>query len=360
MNIKKKLKDYAKENNLYYENVAAYINELETLGYDKYTLDALKHVIASAHSTVENGQWATNVLGHANEAYAAYMARDSFGEHNKDHFNNILGMTLGDWLGNTLGRTPTLPEVATAVGFLAGEGMVASKKPKGSSNAWHSMASGALASFWGSTIRNSTVQRLDARHNQILTRIKQMSDDGRMERLQKFVNSDAARKLKFTDNENRKTLKGLVHGASGEGAATSSDSLPRPAARTVDLSDRDGRGRRIGDLRGSNSARQSDPDDLTPDGDDVFVPSSGAAFRHVNLDHNPLLVVARGDRANHMTSLADADELDIYQMAEEVFSSLTLDDWAIIPDDNDPFGNRDPFRDGVKWVPGLGSPRVNP
>ena len=339
MNIKEKLKNYAKENNLYYENIAAYVNELEALGYDKDSLDALKHVIASAHSTVERGQWTTNVIGHANEAYAAYRARDNFGEHNKDHFNNVLGMTLGGWLSNTLGRMPTLPEIVTAVGVIAGDGMVASHRPKGSSNVWHSMASGALASFWGNTIRNSTVQRLDARHTQILTRIKQMSDDGRMERLQKFVDSGAARKLKFTDTTNTKALKSLVHGKAGSSSATSSGALQRSAAGSVDLPDRD---------------------DLTPDGDDLLVPSSGAAVRPVNLDHNHLLDVAPDGEFNHMTSLADVDDLNIYQMAEEVFSSLTLDDWAIIPNDNDPFGNRDPFANGVKWVPGIGLPPVNP
>ena len=339
MNIKEKLKNYAKENNLYYENISAYVNELEALGYDKDSLDALKHVIASAHSTVERGQWTTNVIGHANEAYAAYRARDNFGEHNKDHFNNVLGMTLGGWLSSTLGRTPTLPEIVTAVGVIAGDGLVASHRPKGSSNVWHSMASGALASFWGNTIRNSTVQRLDARHNQILTRIKQMSDDGRMKRLQKFVDSGAARKLTFTDTTNTKALKSLVHGKAGNSSAISSGALQRSAAGSVDLPDRD---------------------DLTPDSDDLLVPSSGAAVRPVNLDDTLLLDVAPGDEADHMASLADVDDLNIYQMAEEVFSGLTLDDWAIIPNDNDPFGNRDPFANGVKWVPGIGLPPVNP
>ncbi len=59
---------------------------------------------------------------------------------------------------------------------------------------------------------------------------------------------------------------------------------------------------------------------------------------------------------NSHTGFAGADELDIRQMADEVFASLTLDDWAVIPDDSDPFGGRDPFADGVKWVPGLGPP----
>lgn len=362
MNIKEKLKNYAKENNLYYENVAAYINELETLGYDKYTLDALKHVIASAHSTVKKGQWTTNVLGHANEAYAAYQARDNFGEHNKDHFNNVLGMTLGGWLNNTLGRPPTLPEIATAVGVLAGEGMVASQKPKGSSNVWHSMASGALASFWGNTIRNSTIQRLDTRRNQILTQIRQMSDDGRMGRLQQFVDSGAAQKLKFTDKSNKKALMGLVHGEAGNNAVKIPDALQRSPARSADLPGLDSRKRDRGDLQGLSPAGQPDPDRLTPDRGDTFAPSFGGSVepRSLNPDPGNLRNIVPEDQADHMASLAGIDELDIYQMAEEVFSRLTLDDWAIIRDDNDPFDNRDPFANGVKWVPGLGPPPGNP
>jgi len=70
--------------------------------------------------------------------------------------------------------------------------------------------------------------------------------------------------------------------------------------------------------------------------------------------------MTQDDRTEHTASFTVDDDDDLYQMAEEVFSSLTLDDWAIIHDDDDPFDNRDPFRDGVKWVPGLGPPPVTP
>lgn len=104
------------------------------------------------------------------------------------------------------------------------------------------------------------------------------------------------------------------------------------------------------------------PDGFMPGKSDLFAPKPGGQPDHVEpgADHGGLHDIAPKDRAGDMTSLAGIDEDDIYQMAEAVFSSLTLDDWAIIPDDNDPFGNRDPFRDGVKWVPGLGPPPVNP
>ena len=76
-----------------------------------------------------------------------------------------------------------------------------------------------------------------------------------------------------------------------------------------------------------------------------------------------LLVTQPGERRHQqpdaMTSLAGIEEPDIPRMAEEVFSSLTLDDWAVIPDDDDPFDGRDPFEDGVKWVPGLAPPPCN-
>ncbi|MGI9514632.1 MAG: lysozyme [Anderseniella sp.] len=68
----------------------------------------------------------------------------------------------------------------------------------------------------------------------------------------------------------------------------------------------------------------------------------------------------RNEQSDPETSFAGVDELDIHQMAEDEFSSLTLDDWAVIPDEDDPFGGRDPFADGVKWVPGLGPPPATP
>ncbi len=49
------------------------------------------------------------------------------------------------------------------------------------------------------------------------------------------------------------------------------------------------------------------------------------------------------DQSDHMVSLANVDDFDMYQMAEEVFSSLTLDDWAVIPDDYDPFAKLHPI-----------------
>lgn len=349
------IKDYAKRNNLFYENIAAYLNELDQLGYAEEELDAPKHVIASAHSVVEQGQSITNTLGHLNEFVAAFRGRDNFGEHNKDHRNNIVGMILGNWLKATLGRKPTLSEITIAVGVLAEERMIASYRPKGDSSKLSALTSSALASFWSGTIRSSTIQQLDSRKNKILNQIKQMSDDGRMGRLQQFVASSAVRKLKFTDKKNKKKLIGLVHGISGNNALTSSDTLQRPAVNSVDPFDPDIRKRDRGDLQGLGPAGQPDTDGFTPGHGDLFEPSFGGPteLQNLNPDHSDQHDTTPNSQANSMASLAADDELDIYQMAEEVFSSLTLDDWAIIPDDNDPFDNRDPFRDGVKWVPGL-------
>jgi len=53
------------------------------------------------------------------------------------------------------------------------------------------------------------------------------------------------------------------------------------------------------------------------------------------------------NQAGQMDSLADVDDFDIYGMAEEVFSSLTLDDWANDNDNYDPFEHLHPMRDGA-------------
>ena len=75
---------------------------------------------------------------------------------------------------------------------------------------------------------------------------------------------------------------------------------------------------------------------------------------------NDVRDMTQDDQAEYTANQAAGDDFDIYQMAEGVFASLTLDDWAVIPDDNDPFDGRDPFADGVKWVPGLGPPPEAP
>lgn len=59
-----------------------------------------------------------------------------------------------------------------------------------------------------------------------------------------------------------------------------------------------------------------------------------------------LVKEAQQSAGDPVASLAAIDELDIFQMAEDVFSSLTLDDWATIPDDYDPFARLHPTYDG--------------
>lgn len=111
-----------------------------------------------------------------------------------------------------------------------------------------------------------------------------------------------------------------------------------------------------------NPDGQAVSDGFTPGKGDMFVPKPGEQRDSVEpgADHGNLQDIAPGSQTIRMASFAGAEDLDIYQMAEEVFSSLTLDDWAVIPDDDDPFDGRDPFADGVKWVPGLGPPPSTP
>lgn len=81
---------------------------------------------------------------------------------------------------------------------------------------------------------------------------------------------------------------------------------------------------------------------------DLIVPKPGGqpASDEPGLDHSNLLETVPDGQADPIASLAAIDELDIFQMAEDVFSSLTLDDWATIPDDYDPFARLHPTHDG--------------
>lgn len=132
----------------------------------------------------------------------------------------------------------------------------------------------------------------------------------------------------------------------------------RPGARPGNPHGPVSRKRDRGDLREIAPQERPDPDGFIPGRSDYFQPPTGGPVDSGIPDPNHSR--HRDTAPNSHTSFAGAEELDIHQMAEEVFSSLMLDDWAVIPDDDDPFGGRDPFADGVKWVPGLGPPPVNP
>ncbi len=61
--------------------------------------------------------------------------------------------------------------------------------------------------------------------------------------------------------------------------------------------------------------------------------------------------IATAGHAGRMASLEGIDDIDIYQVAEDVFSTMTLDDWANGDDDYDPFEHLHPFRDGATVGP---------
>ncbi len=132
----------------------------------------------------------------------------------------------------------------------------------------------------------------------------------------------------------------------------------KPGARPGDPHGPGSRRRDRGDLRNVAPGARADFHGLLPGrGDLPGLPSDASPEPGLpEPDHSRL----PGTTPNSYTGFASVNELDIRQMAEEVFSSLRLDDWAIIPDDEDPFDGRDPFADGVKWVPGLGPPPSAP
>lgn len=132
----------------------------------------------------------------------------------------------------------------------------------------------------------------------------------------------------------------------------------KPGTRPGDPHGPGSRKRDRGDLRNVAPGGRADFDGFSPGRSDLSVSPSGALPEPGLPD--PDLSRLPGTKPNKYAGFSGVDELNIRQMADEVFSSLTLDDWAVIPDDEDPFDGRDPFADGVKWVPGLGPPPLTP
>lgn len=181
----------------------------------------------------------------------------------------------------------------------------------------------------------------------------------RNDEIELFIGGDTAREYNDTDHyENRPELKEFIRNAVRQGLQDGTIGADQVLSLDKNLS-REFYEHFFADTESdtgaptpgfsSYSIRQSEK----PDEDNWFKPGRGD--RLINKSGEP-----RKEQPDPMASLTGVEELDIHQMAGEVFSSLTLDDWAIIPDDNDPFGNRDPFTDGVKWVPGLGPPPSAP
>ncbi|WP_108882213.1 glycoside hydrolase family protein [Anderseniella sp. Alg231-50] len=181
----------------------------------------------------------------------------------------------------------------------------------------------------------------------------------RNDEIELFMGGDAQRDQNLTDHyEKRPELKTFIRDAVRQGLQEGTIGTDQILSLDKNLS-REFYEHFFGDIESDTGAptpgfsgysvRQSERSDK----DDWFKPGRG-----------DLLVSKPGEPGNEhpdpMMSLAGADELEIHQMAEEVFSSLTLDDWAVIPNDDDPFGGRDPFADGMKWVPGLGPPPETP
>lgn len=123
-------------------------------------------------------------------------------------------------------------------------------------------------------------------------------------------------------------------GGGSDRQISAGESPPSVHASKTRNSDPDGYGTGDGDVLKPAPGEHADPDDFKPVGDALLEPGSGV-------------------QTDHMASLADVDEFDIHRLAEEVFSSMTPDDWASTPDDYDPFEHLDPMRNGV--LPGMDS-----
>ena len=125
---------WAKTNNTYYENIARDLNLSNSLGYTASNLDVLKHTIAAADGAINDGAAWTSTLGYGNEVYSAAKGRDGYNEHAKDLYNNYVGIAVGEWLQDNLGRAPTLDDILTVMPILVKSGVLADRghSPKGS------------------------------------------------------------------------------------------------------------------------------------------------------------------------------------------------------------------------------------
>ena len=123
-------------------------------------------------------------------------------------------------------------------------------------------------------------------------------------------------------------------GGGSDRQISAGESPPSVHASKTRKSDPDGHGTGDGDVLKPAPGEHADTDDFKPAGDALLEPGSGV-------------------QTDHMASLADVDEFDIHQLAEEVFSSMTPDDWASTLDDYDAFEHLDLMHNGV--LPGMDS-----
>ncbi len=133
---------WAYEQNKFYEKIAANVNVSNAWHLSFEGQNSIKHVIAAAYNSTEISGLGALTTGYVNEVWAAYQGRDGYDEHAEDLYNNTVGVTLGSWLTQNLGRSPTLDEIQLAMRSLYKTGLIS-----GTNSTAHGAGEGLFAAF---------------------------------------------------------------------------------------------------------------------------------------------------------------------------------------------------------------------
>ena len=285
-----------------------------------------------------------------------------FSDKSMDKYNNDIGREIGQFVRSNNGTTTDIVKLAKKVmlnSFPGGSSDKVNWEP-GSETGWQVKGARTTQLPNGVVLQPVVVAETDPdkwlssnpRDNRTKRRLPTASVN--------WPSAEWENRFDYTDAE--KATQYLQRNRPTQWIESNEPSRPgpgtKPGARPGDPHGPGSRKRDRGDLRNVAPSEQVDSDGFMPGRGDLFEPLSGGPVEPGvrDPDHSRLQNVA----PISYTGFASVDELDIHQMAEEVFSSLTLDDWAVTKDDNDPFDGRDPFAGGVKWVPGLGPPPSTP
>ncbi|MEO9874083.1 MAG: hypothetical protein ABJM26_05445 [Anderseniella sp.] len=319
--------------------------------------DAFRHLLIAGELHRVYGERYAHVLLWAHE-----LDGEIFSDRSMDEYNNLIGREIGRYVRANDGTTADVIKFAKQImlnSFPGGAGDSVSWEP-GPDSGWQVKGARTTQLPNGVVLQPVVVAEIDPG--------KWLSSNPRDNNTNELLPTGSVNwpadgwENQFDYTGADKASQYLLRNRPTQWTESAEPSRPgpgtRPGARPGNPHGPESRKRDRGDLRDAAPHEQPDPDGFMSGRGDLFKPMTGQRVEPdvPDPEHGSL----PGTAPNGYSGFASIAELDIPQMAEEVFSSLTLDDWAVIPDDDDPFDGRFPFAEGVKWVPGLGPPPVSP